>query len=202
MKRNIFTSLIFFSARNFFHGHWQLTGQQEKGGEILLFHSTTFTRSRTFRHSFATLHVRWLSHIFNRNACIYQTATRWYLPPYRITFWLIDAVVLIFVCLLVDLILGFVTAISHEKPVDRIDYYPCITSEPTKVCLSPFYFTFAQLLLVVSDNFQQRKMQIFLSLYVCNQCNVNTTCCFFMLFKIISLDHTVSWRRSMFVSKI
>ena len=49
---------------------------------------------------------------------IYQTATRWDLPPYRITIWLIDDVMLIFVCLLVDLILGFLTAIWHEKPVD------------------------------------------------------------------------------------
>ena len=42
------------------------------------------------RHLFATLHVRWLSRIFNRNACVYHTATRWDLPPYRITIWLID----------------------------------------------------------------------------------------------------------------
>ena len=89
-----------------------------RGGDHLLFHSTTFTRSQTFRHLFATFHVRWLSHIFNRNACIYQTATRWDLPPYRITIWLIDDVILIFVYLIVGLILGFATAIWHEKPVD------------------------------------------------------------------------------------
>ena len=111
-------SLHFFFYQGFFHGHWQLTGQRGKGGDHLLFYSTTSTRSRTFRHLFATFHVRWLSHIFNRNACIYQTATRWDLPPYRITIWLIDDVILIFVCLLVDLILGLVTAIWHEKPVD------------------------------------------------------------------------------------
>ena len=115
--------MYFFSIRNFFHRHWQLTGQQEKGGEQLLFHSTTSTCSQTFRHLFATLHVRWLSHTFNRNACIYQTATRWYSPPYRLTIWLIDDVMLIFVCLPVDLILGFVTAISHEKPVDSNSYW-------------------------------------------------------------------------------
>ena len=56
---------------------------------------------------FATLHVRWQSHISNRTAGIYQAATRWDLPPYRITVWLIDNVMLIFVCLLVDLIQGF-----------------------------------------------------------------------------------------------
>ena len=92
---------LFFSLRIFFHGHWQLLGQQGKGVDHLLFHSTTSTRSRKFRHLFATLHVRWLSHIFNRNACIYQTATRWDLPPHRITIWLIDNVMLIFICLLV-----------------------------------------------------------------------------------------------------
>ena len=77
--------------------------------------------------------------IFNRNACNYQTATRWDLPLYRITIWLIDDMMLIFVCLLVDLILGFVTAFWHEKPMDsnshRLSslYYnqtePCITLE-------------------------------------------------------------------------
>ena len=69
--------LSFFSIRIFFHGHWRLTGQQGKGGDHFLLHFTTSSRSRTFRHLFATLHVRWLSNIFNRNACIYQTATRW-----------------------------------------------------------------------------------------------------------------------------
>ena len=54
------------------------------------FHSTTFTGSWTLRHLVATLHVRWLSHIFNRNACVYQTVTRWDLQPYRITIWLTD----------------------------------------------------------------------------------------------------------------
>ena len=52
---------FFFSIRVFFHRHWQLTGQQGKGGDLFLFHSTTSTRSRTFRHLCATLHVRWLS---------------------------------------------------------------------------------------------------------------------------------------------
>ena len=33
----------FFSIRVFFHGHWQLTGEQGKRGDHLLFHSTTST---------------------------------------------------------------------------------------------------------------------------------------------------------------
>ena len=88
IKKNIIDSVIFI--RVFFHRHWRFTGQQGKRGGHLLFHSTTSTRSQTLRHLFATLHVRWLSRIFNRNACVYQTATRWDLPPYRIAIWLID----------------------------------------------------------------------------------------------------------------
>ena len=56
-------NIIFFSVRVFFHGHWRLMRQQGKGEDHFLFHSTTSTRSRTFRHLFATLHVRW-HHIF------------------------------------------------------------------------------------------------------------------------------------------
>ena len=78
----------FFSIRVFFRGYWQLTGQQGKGVDLLLFHSTTSTRSRTFRHLFATLHVRWLSHIFNRTACIYQTVTRY--SNYHLIDWWCD----------------------------------------------------------------------------------------------------------------
>ena len=94
-------TMFFFFYQSFLSRILATHSTQGKGGDLLLCLSTTSTRSRTFRHLFATLHVRWLSHIFNRNACIYQTATRWYLPPYRITIWLIDDVVLIFVCLLI-----------------------------------------------------------------------------------------------------
>ena len=108
VKFNCPSKLIpFFSIRVFFHGHWRPTGQQGKGGDHLLFHSTTSTCSRTFRHLFATFHVRWVSHIFNHTVCIYQTVTRWDLPLDSITTWLIDDVMLSFVCLLDDLILGF-----------------------------------------------------------------------------------------------
>ena len=99
---------VFFYIRVFFHRHWRFTGQQDKEGDHCLFHSTTSTRSRTLRHLFATLHVRWLSRIFNRSACVYQTAT------YSMRFttlsnyhfdWLINDAM--FVCLLDELILGF-----------------------------------------------------------------------------------------------
>ena len=121
---------FFFSIGVFFHGHWQLTVQQEKGGDHLLFHSTIPNRSRTFRHLFATLHVRWLSHIFNRTACIYQIAIRWDLPPYRITIWLID--VTLSFCLFTwwfdssFLLQQFETGNRWIRT--RIDYHPCITS--------------------------------------------------------------------------
>ena len=85
----IYPRIKIFFIRVFFHRHWRFTGQQGKGGDLFLFHSTTSTRLRTLRHLFATLHVRWLLRIFNRSACIYQTATRWDLP-YRITYHLTD----------------------------------------------------------------------------------------------------------------
>ena len=66
--------LYFFLIRVFFYRHWRFTGQQGKGGPIFL--STTSTRSKTFRHLFATLLGRWPSRIFNCNASIYQTATQ------------------------------------------------------------------------------------------------------------------------------
>ena len=43
-----------------------------EGRGPFLFHSTTSTRSRTSRDLFATLHMRWLSHAFNRTACIWS----------------------------------------------------------------------------------------------------------------------------------
>ena len=132
--------IYFFSIRAFFHRHWQLTGQQGKGGDHLLFHSTTSTRSQAFRHLlFATLHVRWLSHIFNRTACIYQVATRWDLPRYRITIWLTDDVTLSFFLFTwwfdswFSLLQQFGT--GNRWIQTRIDYHPCIKSKPTnQVC--------------------------------------------------------------------
>ena len=108
---------IFFSVRVFFHRHWWFTGQQEKGGDHLSFNSTSSSRSLTLRYLFATLHVRWLSHIFNGNACAYQTATGWDLPPYQITIELVDWWCN-FVCLFVELILGLCYNNFTWKPVD------------------------------------------------------------------------------------
>ena len=117
--------------------------QDSRGREgtiFFFFHSTTSNFSRTFTHLFTTLLVRWLSHIFNRSACIYQTATWWDLSSYRITICLIDDVKLVFVCLLNDLILGFCYRNIdswNQWTGTRIDYCPCITNQPTnQVCLS------------------------------------------------------------------
>ena len=45
-------SMTFFLSGFFFHRHWQFTGQQGKEEDHLLFHSTTFPHSQTFRHIF------------------------------------------------------------------------------------------------------------------------------------------------------
>ena len=67
---------IFFSIRVFFTDTDD--PQTSRGREGTIFYSTlSLPPSQTLRHLFATLHVRWLSGIFNRNACIYQAATRW-----------------------------------------------------------------------------------------------------------------------------
>ena len=130
--------MIIFLCNQFFpsqtltiHTIHRTTG---KGGDIHLFHSTISTSPRIFRHLFATLHVRLLSCIFNRNACVNQTASRWDLPPYWTTIWLIDIHDAMFVCLLDDLILGFLLQ-QFDKGNrwiwTRIDYHPCVASEPT-----------------------------------------------------------------------
>ena len=90
----------------------------EKGGDPCLFHSATSTRSQTFRYLFATLHVRWLSSIFNRNACVYQTATWWDLRPYWNTIWLIDWWCNACLCTWWFDSRFFIIAIWHWKPVD------------------------------------------------------------------------------------
>ena len=81
-----------FSIRVFFRRHWRFTGQQGNGGDHLLFHSTTSTHSRTLWYLFATLKgEKTITYFINRNACVYQIATRWWdLPTYWITIWLTD----------------------------------------------------------------------------------------------------------------
>ena len=126
-----------FFYQSFLDRHWQLTGQQGKGGEHLLSHSATSTHSRKLRHLFVTLHVRQLSRIFNRNACVYQNATCWDLPPYQIIIWAIDwrCRVCLFSWWIDTRFLLQRFDIRNQWVWTRIDYHPYITSEPTnQVC--------------------------------------------------------------------
>ena len=125
----LFSSIFFFLLGFSFTDTGESQDSRERGGDHFLFHSTTSTTSRIFRHLFATLHVRWLSHVFNCTACIYQTATQWDLPPYRITIWLIDDV-MIMIMIINHWLCRF---LSHQFDTvnrwtrTRIDYHPCIT---------------------------------------------------------------------------
>ena len=114
------SSFLFFFLLGFFL-RTLITQRKAQEGRglyfIPLYHLHPLTDIQAFICNFAR-EMTILCKIFNRNTCIYQTATRWELPPYQITLWLIDDVMLIFVCLLGDLILGYVTAIWHENPVD------------------------------------------------------------------------------------
>ena len=116
--KNVFGFLFFFSIRVFFHEHWWLTGQQGKGGTIFY---SALPLPPAPEHSDIYLQLcMWDDyHIFNCTACIYQTTTRWDLPPYRINIWLIDDVTLSF-CLFTSWFdcSFFVTAMWDEKPVD------------------------------------------------------------------------------------
>ena len=76
-----FSFLLFLSFQNI---------DSLKGGDHLLFHSSTSICSGIFKHLFAILHLRWLSCVLNRNACVYQTATRRDLILYRISITLND----------------------------------------------------------------------------------------------------------------
>ena len=108
--------------------------QDSRGREGTIFYST---RSRTLRHLFATLHVGWLSRIFNCNACVYQTATGWDLPHYRITIWVIDwwCNVCLFTWWIDTRLLLQQFDIGNRWIWTRIDYHTCITSESTnQVC--------------------------------------------------------------------
>ena len=83
----LFFLFIYFSIRVFFNRYWQITGQQGKGGGHDLFFSTTSTRSRTFRHLFATSHVRWLPRIFNRYSGCYSMRSTTLLNYLLIDWW-------------------------------------------------------------------------------------------------------------------
>ena len=67
--------------------------QNSRGREWTIFYSTlSLPLAHKHRHLFATLHVRWLSCIFNRNACGYQNyhLIEWLMIQCLFT-WLIDS---------------------------------------------------------------------------------------------------------------
>ena len=137
-KVNLIENIYFFLSGFSFADKWQLTGQQGKGGDHLLFHSTTSTRSRIFRHLFVTLHVRWLSHNFNRSACIYQTANSMRfttLSHYYLIDWWWDIDFCLIACWDDFRFLLQLFDMRNRWTRSRIDYHPCITSEQTnQVC--------------------------------------------------------------------
>ena len=73
MCRDFFLSGFFLTRFQRFQQTIQ--GPAGERRELSWFLSTTSTRSRTFRHLFETLHLRWLALIFIRAICIYQTPT-------------------------------------------------------------------------------------------------------------------------------
>ena len=109
------------------------TAREGKGRNHLLFHFTTSTCSRTLRHLFATLQARWLSRIFNRNVCVYQTAATWNLRSYRITIWLIDKWCnnCLFTWWVDSRFLLQLFNMGDWGIWTRINYHACITSKPT-----------------------------------------------------------------------
>ena len=121
----------FFFYQGFLQRHWRFTRHQGKGGDYVLFDSTTSNRSRTLRHLFATLHVRWL-HVF-LIAMLSQSQSQ----LYRITIWVIDwwCNVCLFTWWIDTRFLLQRFDIGNRWIWTRIDYHPCITSEPTNhVC--------------------------------------------------------------------
>ena len=63
------------------------TAEERSGPSFLpLYHIHPLTSIQTFLCNFA---CEVIVTCFNCTTCIYQTATRWDLPPYRITIWLI-----------------------------------------------------------------------------------------------------------------
>ena len=136
-KQNHDVSFFFLSGFSFTD---TAHSQDSRGKEGTIFYST-LSLPLAHEHSdiyFATLHVRCLSHVSNRTACIYQAATRWDLPPYRITIlsdWWYDVDFCLFTCWFDSRLLLLLFDTGNPWTRTRMDYHTCITSEPTnQVC--------------------------------------------------------------------
>ena len=132
--------ITFFFYQGFLS--WRLTTHRTAGkgrwpSFVPLYHFHPLTNIQTFICNFAcemTITSYFHSHRLYFQLQSHQTATRWDLPPYRITIWLIDVTLVFFVFLRDNLILDFLLQqfeTGNRLTRTLIDYYPCITSEPT-----------------------------------------------------------------------
>ena len=123
----------FFSQILMIH---RTAGKGRGSSFVPLYHFHPLTNIAMFIYNFVcemTLHVRWLSRIFNRHACVYQTANRWDLPPYQVTILLTDwwCNVCLFNWWIHTRFLLQRFDIGNQSIWTRMDYHSCITSEPT-----------------------------------------------------------------------
>ena len=127
---------FFFSIRVFS----QALTIHRTAGEVIgksfipLYQFRPLTNIETFICNFA---CEMTTRTFNRNACVYQTAIRWDLPPYRITIWVTDwwCNVCLFTWWIETRFLLERFNIGNRWIWTCIDYHSCITSEPTnQVC--------------------------------------------------------------------
>ena len=136
IQKNI-SWFFFLSIRVFFHRHWRFTGQQGKGGDHLFFHSTTLP-SHEHWDIYLQLCMWDDYHVFLIAALVF---TRLLLDEiYHLIELPFDRLIddAMFVFLLDELILGFWYS-NFDMGIRwiwaRLDYHPCITSEPTnQVC--------------------------------------------------------------------
>ena len=77
------------------------TGEWRGQSFIPLYHFHPFTNIQTFICNY-------------RTACIYEVATRWDLPPYRITIWLINDVKFLFVYVMIWFYLFYYSNLRRE----------------------------------------------------------------------------------------
>ena len=97
---------FFFFYESFLHRHWRYIEQQGKGGDHLLFHSTTSTSSQTLRH-YLQLRMWDDYHVFLIATLVFTKRLLGEIYHFiKLPFqWLIDDVM--FFCLLDELIQGF-----------------------------------------------------------------------------------------------
>ena len=126
---------FFFLSGYFFTDTDDSQGSREREG--IIFYST-LPLPPAHKHWGIYLQLcMWDDYLIFLIACVYQTATRWDLPPYRITIWVIDwwCKVFLFTWWIDTRFLLQRFDIGNRWIWNRIDYNPRITSEPTnQVC--------------------------------------------------------------------